>query len=108
MILINSESEQNIIHITRNFSENDGSFSLELTSTSTKKQYNYEVIDESECATFYKFNIDARAIPNGFYEYRLCSRNGTIANGLMRVGLVINDDRTIENNETNKFYNDGE
>lgn len=108
MIVINTKLSDNHILITRNFSKTEENYSLELKSTSTKETFTFDVTDESECSTFHDFVIDGTIIKNGFYEYRICSPNGVVANGLLRVGLILNDDTTITNNETNKFYNDGE
>lgn len=97
MIYINEDTK--LLYIPKFFGSSKGSkFELHLTNQTTKEEYAFDVYDEDDNISYYKFNVtklepskcsttyDMKAIQTGQYDYEISDELSVLSTGILQVG----------------------
>lgn len=87
MIYINEDTI--LLYIPKFFGSAKGSkFELHLTNQTTKEEYVFDVYDEDDNISYYKFNAtdDMKAMHTGQYDYEISDDLSVLSTGILQVG----------------------
>lgn len=115
MIYINEATT--LLYIPKFFGSAKGSkFELRLTNQTTKEEYAFDVYDEDDNISYYKFNItkldtssdsitdDMKTINTGQYDYELSDELSVLSTGILQVGSYTSSQTKYQAQKEIKTY----
>lgn len=108
MIVISDKNAINTVYFPQNiYTENDGTYTLEILDRATNRRYTYEQIEDRRLVPygFYTFLLEFVKIPEGEYEYTIADSNGeTVGKGLIRLNELVDENIYYNNERTYVAY----
>lgn len=115
MIYINEATT--LLYIPKFFGSAKGSkFELCLTNQTTKEEYAFDVYDEDDNISYYKFNVtklepskcsttdDMKAIQTGQYDYEISDELSVLSTGILQVGNYTSSQTKYQTQKEIKTY----
>lgn len=105
MIYINETTK--LLYIPKFFGSAKGSkFELRLTNQTTKEEYAFDVYDEDDNISYYKFNVtdDMKTTNTGQYDYELSDELSVLSTGILQVGSYTSSQTKYQAQKEIKTY----
>lgn len=105
MIYINETTA--LLYIPKFFGSAKGSkFELRLTNQTTKEECAFDVYDEDDNISYYKFNVtdDMKTTNKGQYDYELSDELSVLSTGILQVGSYTSNRKNYQAQKEIKTY----